>query len=232
MAIDPQPPGSRTAAHPVGLALPSVRGGGTAGNARLTAATGAVLVALLAVIGVTLLRLSSLLWVHLFVGLLLIPPVLLKMASTGYRFARYYTSDAAYRRKGPPPLALRLIAPMVIATTLVVLVTGVALLMIGPSSRDTLLPIHKITFFVWAAFAGLHLLGHLPELPGLLGADYARPRAASSGSPALSGDVTGRAGRVLALGGALVAGGVLGVLFLPDFGAWLHSSAFLHHHHG
>jgi hypothetical protein len=229
MAIDPQPPGSRAAARPVGLALPSVRGGGTAGNARLTAATGVVLVALLAVIGVTLLRLSSLLWVHLFVGLVLIPPVLLKMASTGYRFARYYTSDAAYRRKGPPPLALRLIAPMVIATTLVVLVTGVALLMIGPSSRDALLPIHKISFIVWAAFAGLHLLGHLPELPGLLRADYARPRAAG-GPPALSGDVTGRAGRVLALAGALVAGAVLGVLFLPDFGAWLHSSVL--HHHG
>ena len=50
-------------------------GGGTAGNERLTAATGAVLLVLLAVIGVTILRLRPLLSVHLFVGMLLIPPV-------------------------------------------------------------------------------------------------------------------------------------------------------------
>ena len=38
---------------------------------------------------------SQLLWVHLFVGMVLIGPVLLKMASTGYRFARYYTANPA-----------------------------------------------------------------------------------------------------------------------------------------
>ena len=47
-------------------------------------------------------RIGQLLWLHLFVGLLLIGPVVLKLASTGYRFARYYTNDAVYRRKGPP----------------------------------------------------------------------------------------------------------------------------------
>ena len=230
MATDPQPAGSHAAPHQLGLAWPSVRGGGTAGNARLTAATGVVLVVLLAIVGVTLLNLRGLLSVHLFVGLLLIPPVLVKMGSTGYRFARYYTANPAYRRKGPPPLALRLIAPMVIASTVVVLVSGVALLMVGPSSRDTLLPIHKVSFIVWAVFTGVHLLGHLAELPGLLRADYAPHRASSGGSVSLSGDVTGRAGRMLALAGALVAGVVLAVLFLPDFGAWLHSSGL--HHHG
>src|SRR6266700_2655738 len=40
---------------------------------------------------------------HMFVGLLLIPPVALKLASTGYRFVRYYTASPAYRRKAPPP---------------------------------------------------------------------------------------------------------------------------------
>jgi hypothetical protein len=229
MAIDPQPPGARAATHSLGVALPSVRGGGTTGNARLTAATGAVLLALLAVIGVTLLQLRGLLSVHLFVGMVLIPPVLLKMGSTGYRFARYYTADAAYRRKGPPPLALRVIAPMVILSTLVVLVTGVALLVIGPSSRDALLPIHKVSFIVWAAFSGVHVLGHLVEMPGLLRGDYRRASAPSGGDAAWSGDVTGRSGRVLALAGALVAGVVLAVVFLPDFGAWLHSSGVLHH---
>jgi len=145
-------------------------GGGTTGNERLTAITGVVLLVLLAVIGVTLLRLRALLSVHLFVGLLLIPPVLLKMGSTGYRFVRYYTHDPTYRRKGPPETAMRLIAPLVVLSTLVVFVSGVALLAIGPSSRPTLLPIHKVSFILWAIVTSLHVLGHLPELPRALGA--------------------------------------------------------------
>ena len=43
------------------------------------------------------------------------------------------------------------------------------------------------------------------------------------------GDVTGRAGRVLALTGALVAGVVLAIVVIPDFGAWLHASNLFHH---
>ena len=71
MAIDLQPSGSRAAPHQLGLALPSVRGGAIAGNARLAAATGIVLLLGLAVIGVTLLNLRGLLSEHLFVGLVL-----------------------------------------------------------------------------------------------------------------------------------------------------------------
>jgi hypothetical protein len=223
MATDRHTTAAGAPAYAAGARAGRLTGGGTSGNERLTAATGAVLLVPLAVIGVTLLDLRGLLWVHLFVGMLLIGPVLLKMSTTGYRFIGYYTARPAYRRKGPPPLALRLLAPLVILSTLVVLATGVALLFIGPSSRDTLLPIHKDSFIVWAVFTGLHLLGHLVELPGQLRADYGR-------SAALSGDVTGRSGRVLALAGALVAGAVLAILVIPEFGAWLHSSDLFHHH--
>ena len=147
-------------------ALRHLTAGGTTGNERLTAATGAMLLVPVAVIGVTIISLRSLLWVHLFVGMLLIGPVALKLASTGYRFIRYYTGNPSYRREGPPPALLRVIAPMVVLSTVVVFASGVALLFAGPSSRETLLPIHKISFFVWAAFTGVHLLGHLPALPG------------------------------------------------------------------
>src|SRR5271156_6514170 len=111
--------------HP---ALKDLAAGGTAGNERLTAVTGAVLIVLLAVIGVTIISISQLLWVHLFVGMLLIGPVVLKLGSTGYRFVRYYTGNPRYRRVGPPPTLLRVIAPIVVLTTIVVLVSGVALL--------------------------------------------------------------------------------------------------------
>jgi len=47
--------------------------GGTVGNERLTATTGAVLLVLLAVEGATLISIRSLLSVQVFVGMLLIP---------------------------------------------------------------------------------------------------------------------------------------------------------------
>jgi hypothetical protein len=200
-------------------------GGGTTGNERLTTTTGVALLVLLAVIGLTLLQLRQLLSVHMFVGMLLIGPVALKLGSTGYRFARYYTRSPAYRHEGPPAAPLRAIAPIIVLSTIVVLVTGVALLFAGPSSRDTLLPIHKDSFIVWAVFTGLHVLAYLPRIPAALRADYAR-------SAPLSGDVTGRTGRTLALAGALIAGVVLAVLVIPDFSAWLHDSGVFHHHGG
>lgn len=51
----------------------------------------------------------------------------------GYRFARYYTHGEAYRRKGPPELWLRLIAPVVVMSTVIVFASGVVLLFDGPA---------------------------------------------------------------------------------------------------
>jgi hypothetical protein len=204
-------------------------GGGTRGNERLTAVTGATLLVLLAVIGVTIVRIGQLLSVHLFVGMLLIPPVLLKLSSTGYRFVRYYTGNPRYREEGPPEWPLRIIAPVVVLSTLVVFVSGVVLLFVGPSARATWFPIHKDSFFVWVAFMAFHVLGHLPSIPRLLRADHSR--YASYDYEDLGGDVTGGAGRMLALGGALVAGAVLAILVIPEFGPWLNGTTLFHHHH-
>ena len=204
-------------------------GGGTSGNERLTTVVGATLIVLLAVIGLTILRIGQLLSVHLFVGMLLIPPVLLKLSSTGYRFVRYYSGNLRYREKGAPEWPLRVIAPMVVLSTLVVFVSGVVLLFVGPSARATWFPIHKDSFFVWTAFMAIHVIGHLPSMPRVLRADYSR--FADSDYDELGGDVTGRAGRVLALSGALVAGVVLAILVIPEFGAWLHATGLFHHHH-
>ncbi|MEA2208777.1 MAG: hypothetical protein QOF54_1254 [Solirubrobacteraceae bacterium] len=196
-------------------------GGGTSGNERLTSIAGAVLLVLLAVLGVTIIRIGQLLWIHMFVGMLLIGPLALKMASTGYRFLRYYTHDAPYVRKGPPPIALRLLAPLVVASTIVVFASGVALLFAGPSSRDTLFPIHKLSFFAWLALTGVHVLAHLPEVGRSLSAEY-RSRA-DVGVLRLSGGVNGRVGRSLSLAGAIVLGAVLAILVIPEFAPWLSS---------
>src|SRR5438067_2101767 len=76
--------------------------GGTEGNERLTATAGVLLLVLFAVEGATLLSIRSFLTLHIFIGMVLIPPVLLKLAATGYRFARYYTGHVPYHTKGPP----------------------------------------------------------------------------------------------------------------------------------
>jgi len=198
-------------------------GGGTAGNERLTALAGAMLIIPLAVIGITLLSLRGLLSVHLFVGLLLIPPVLLKLGSTGYRFVGYYAHNASYRLRGAPPMALRALGPAVVLTTLLVFASGVALLYVGPSSRGVLLPLHKVSFVAWVAFTGVHVLAHLGHMRNALTSKaWPLPGARA---------VTGREGRTLALFGALAAGAVLAILLVPEFSAWLNWSSHFHRDH-
>jgi hypothetical protein len=213
----------RGASAPNGTTGGRLTGGGTAGNERLTAATGILLVVLLAVIGVTLLRLRSLISIHLFIGLVLIPPVALKMASTGYRFMRYYASDPVYREKGAPPMALRLSAPIVVASSVAVLATGVALLLVGPDSAGILRGLHKASFIVWVAFTAIHVLGHLPDIQKAF-------LTRREGRVEYNHLAAGRAGRIISLGGVLLAGVVLAILLIPHFGSWSHFEAFHHHH--
>ena len=67
------------------------------GNARLTATTAVVLLALFALEGLTLVRINSrsMLTAHVVVGMVLVPPVLVKVGSTSWRFVRYYTRHPA-----------------------------------------------------------------------------------------------------------------------------------------
>jgi hypothetical protein len=197
-------------------------GGGPPGNEELTTIAGALLIVLLAVIGITIIRIGQLLWLHLFVGLLLVGPIVVKMASTGYRFARYYTLSPVYRSKGPPELILRSIAPIVVASTLLVFVTGIVLLAVGQSGRGALVELHKVSFIVWIAFTALHVLGHLPALARWV-------RAPGSGPEGL-GTPAGAAGRWLLLGGGLAVGLIIAVALIPDYGSWTAHSAALHHH--
>jgi hypothetical protein len=207
-------------------------GGGTAGNEQLTAWVGALLLVLLAVLGVTIIRIGQLLWLHLFLGLLLIGPVAAKMGSTGYRFARYYTADPPYRRKGPPAIELRLLAPLVVSSTLAVFATGVALLLEGPGAttglvifhKPSLMFWHKVTFFIWLAATGLHVLGHLAGLPRSM-------RAVRDTRGELPGLQPGASGRMVLLWGGLAIGALIAVALLPDFGTWT-SAHFIHHHFG
>jgi hypothetical protein len=223
----PSPPLDRRPSH-------SLTGGGTDGNERLTTWTGALLIVLLAALGLTILRIGQLLWWHMLLGFVLLGPLALKLASTGYRFVRYYTSDLEYRRKGPPEPALRLLAPLLVALTLAVFGTGVVLLAVGPTGRDPWLLLHKATFILWLGVTALHVLGHLPELFRTLGGARRTRRELVSVSAGLSSRsssppdaIDGATGRGLVLACSIVLGVVLAIALSSDFGTWTHAfSAF------
>jgi hypothetical protein len=133
--------------------------GGAIGNGRLTSLVGIVLLVLLAVEGATIPAIHQLLSVHVFVGMLLLGPVALKLASTGYRFVRYYTGGRDYLEQGPPaPLMRMLVAPVLVLTTLTLFGTGVTLLAVP--HRGAVLGLHKASFVVWFAAMAIHVLAY------------------------------------------------------------------------
>jgi hypothetical protein len=142
--------------------------GGSSANEQLTAIVAAVLILLLAIEGATLLNLTYLLTVHAFIGMLLIPVVVLKLASTGWRMLRYYRHAEEYVLRGPPQILLRMVvSPVLILSTVVLFGTGVVLLLRG-ETQGTMVGLHKASFFVWLGAAGIHVLVHVLELPRAL----------------------------------------------------------------
>ncbi len=188
---------------------------GVDGNERLTAATAVALILLLAAEGVTILFLRPLFSVHVFVGMLLIPPVALKLGSTGWRFYRYYSGSREYVRRGPPLLPLRLLAPLVVASTIGVFATGVALLVAGPAG-GIVLGLHKASFAVWLVATAIHVLAHVNKLPALVLADWRGVRMPRQRT------VPGGFKRQLLLAGSLVAGAILAIATIRYAQPWLH----------
>lgn len=186
--------------------------GGVEANARLTGTVAAVLLLLLAAEGVTVLRIRALLTPHVFIGMLLVPPVLLKMGSTGYRFVRYYAGAPDYRRKGPPPALLRLLGPVVVLLTLTLFASGIALLFASHGLRHELLFVHKASFVLWFAAMAVHVLGHLLDTARLAPRDfYWRTRK----------QVEGAGLRQWAVAASIALGALLAVLCVGQVGHFL-----------
>lgn len=186
--------------------------GGPAGNTRLTAATGMVLLVLLAVEGVTILSVRQMLTLHVVVGALLVGPVLLKTGSTVYRFARYYTGAEQYRRKGPPPLPLRVIGPLVILSTVALLGTGIILILLGPNESRLWLTAHQTTFWIWVVLMSVHVLGHAWESAVL---SWRELRASWTGPGA-----RWRRCRLIAIVLALMVGVAAATMLVPSAAPW------------
>jgi len=188
------------------------------GNARLTAATAAVLLVLLAAEGATIPFIGQLTTLHIFLGVLLVPVVLLKAGSSAWRFGSYYLGRDEYIRRGPPPPFLRLlVAPLVVVSTAVLFGTGLLLVALSPQ-RGAVLGLHKASFLVWFAAMTVHVLAHVLRIPGLVRDDL---RAGQRGATV----------RQFAVAGAVVAGLVTAVVLLPEAHGWSQWAALHHHHH-
>jgi len=186
-------------------------GGGVEGNSRLTGSLALVLLVLLALEGITILRIRSLLTPHVFIGVLLIPPVLYKVATTSWRFVKYYRGDPAYRRKGPPPMVLRLLGPVLIVLTLTVLASGVALVLLPASTRSLLLLVHQASFVLWFGAMTIHVLAHLIETARLAPLDWlARTRR----------QVHGATTRQWVIATSIVLGVLAGIIITPHASGW------------
>ncbi len=181
------------------------------GNARLTGTLGAVIFVLLFVEGVTIPRIHQLIVVHVVVGMLLVAFATAKVASTTYRFARYYRGQRDYVEKGPPPIILRLLGPVVTVLTVAVLATGIAAVLAKGSSFVVFA--HKASFVLWFGAMTVHVLGHALETPALAFADWRRSqRAAAPGASARFGIVAA----------AVVVGVTLAIVSLSWAHAWQH----------
>jgi hypothetical protein len=184
---------------------------GVAGNEQLTAFTGTVLLVGFALEGMTLLALGRLLTLHMFLGILLIGPLLLKIGSTGYRFVCYYMGSEGYVRKGPPAPIPRMLGPVVILSSLAVLGTGVALALTGRATGPWLF-LHKASFVLWFGAMTIHVLTYAWRVPRILlstRGGQARPTRGGA--------------RLLLVGASLGGGLVLALLVMrlaTGWGAW------------
>ena len=166
---------------------------------------------LLAAEGVTVLRVGALLSLHVFLGAVVIPPVVVKVGSTSYRFVRYYVGDPGFRRKGPPALLLRLLGPVLVILTAVLLGTGVALMFVGRQWRSSMLFLHKASFVLWFGAMTVHVLGHVVETAKVAPRDWLRRTRR---------DVAGAGLRRWILAASVVAGVVLATYLVGRVGWW------------
>jgi hypothetical protein len=185
---------------------------GVVGNERLTALAGAVLLVLILLELVSAANLHALLPLHIFAGVLLAGPLVVKLGSTGYRFVRYYTRSSAYVRSGPPRLLLRVLAPLLLVTTLVVVGSGIGLVVAGPAQAGLLRPLHSVSVVLWLALIAVHVVAYLWRTLRWVADDWRKHLAEQA------------PGRGLRLGvtlGALLAGAVAALLLFPGAAPWV-----------
>ena len=113
---------------------------------------------------------------------ILVPPVLLKIASTSWRMLAYYRGDAAYREKGPPALALRILGPFFVFLTVLVFGSGAGLVLTPHDLHSSFLIVHKASFYLWLATLLIHVAAHVKGMVRGAAADALRHTRIEAGA--------------------------------------------------
>jgi hypothetical protein len=185
------------------------------GNARLTAIVGLLLLAPVAVeVATIVLGVHTFMSLHVFIGLALIPAVLLKLASTGWRFVRYYTHSKAYVEHGAPQIVMRLLAPLFVAATVVLFASGVGMGLLHGQALDIARRLHGPASVVWLALFGVHVLVYLK-------------RALVDSRQEIVAAVPGRSARSYLVAATVAVGLIVGVATVPLQHHWVN----IHHGH-
>ena len=199
--------------------------GGVAGNRRLTAATGVVLHTLLWIQIASAVLFALMAWnivlppgplhalvrpVHFFVGFMLMPLVAIKLGSTGYRFLRYYTRNERYKIAGPPTRLERALAPVLVASILVVFVSGVEMWGFFNQFGIAWIPVHVIAAITFLVALTMHIVFHVREAHDEAAAEVAGIVPDDTG--VAEGDWNaGRVTRRVVIGAGLLGGVALAV---------------------
>ncbi len=184
------------------------------GNERMIALAGTVLLVLIIAEIVIAANMHALMPVHIFVGVLLTFPLLVKIGSIGYRFLNYYTGSSAFVQKGPPRLEMRLLAPLLLIASLSLVVSGITLALLSPTNALSVwvLRLHALSVICWLPLLALHVGVHIWQVPRLLIADWQKRSTHI---------VPGRGWRYGINIIALLAGASAAALFLPHAASWV-----------
>jgi len=156
---------------------------GVEANARLTGSSAAVLLLLLAAEGLTIPLIQRLLTAHVVIGMVLVPPVLVKLGSTGYRFVRYYTGKPAYVKRALHRRCSGWSAPSWSCSPWLCSGAGSRCCSQPSNGARDLMFLHKATFVLWFGAMTIHVLSHLSDTAKLAPRDwYGRTRREIAGT--------------------------------------------------
>jgi hypothetical protein len=128
-----------------------------AGNLILTSHAGLVILFFLVLLYFTGLEFSPLRGVHFGLGFALIPILLVKLGSTGWRAVNYYFDRDPYRAAGPPWLLPRIMALPLTLFAVSATISGVVLWAQG-TDRGTWATVHIYSVIALAVVVVVHLV--------------------------------------------------------------------------
>ncbi|WP_298344364.1 hypothetical protein [Ferrimicrobium sp.] len=181
--------------------------------ARLLALLGSVLFIGLAIEGVTVVFIGQLIALHVVLGLILLPIMAYKIIVATYRFAMYYLGAPDFKHAGPPELVLRVVGPLLVVTTVILMVSGIILVYARPNTPTAALwlNIHRDDFVAWFALMVFHVLAYVRRAVGTSSYDLRYSRYHS---------LIGRQGRLISIVLAVIIGGLLAWAIFPAVAHW------------